>query len=53
MKHLYAVYFETDDGTRLSETQRVYATDQRDAMIEAGAVLAMRAPAIAVVRVLA
>lgn len=55
MRNLYAVYFETLAGERVPEcgVQRVYAESPRDAMIDAGAILAVHAPAECIVRVVA
>lgn len=51
-QHLYAVHFVDANG-EASETQRVYATSEREAMIQAASMLAIQPPASAVVRVLA
>lgn len=53
MNDLYAVHFDDEDGARIAPPegdQRVYADSPRAAMIEAGAMLAVHAPAVAVVR---
>lgn len=52
MVKVFAVYFETQCGERYPDvgTQRVYAETPHAAAIEAGAILAVPAPATATIR---